>query len=530
MVQIFNRIEIRTGGMILTVLFFLFPDYIHSQEINTRALFNVPKQTVTDYTNPPTVAAVVTVAGNHRNDYTKNTFSDMDTSAMIWMIQKALYDSTGIILFSEEELPPADMPDSVYIYRLSAMPSIISLPYNSIVKNFIVYYMQKHQRYTRILLGLAEYYLPVFEQILDLYNIPLEMKALPVIESALNPVAVSRAGATGMWQFMLATGRRYDLTINTYVDERRDPIASTYAAAKYLNALYAMFQDWTLALAAYNCGEGNVVKAIARAGGKKDYWEIYPYLPKETRNYVPLFVAANYAVTYYREHRLIPEPADIPLSIDTFMVNSKLHFEQIASTVNIPITTLRNLNPQYRRDVIPGNERPYELRIPAEYTAAFIENERRIYGYNETKYFNPDIVVNPTTVTKNNNNTPNKTVNISSASLPATHLVQSGESLSIIASKYKIKLSSLYSWNNLTENSKIYPGQKLVIHAKALPPKTEADKDAKPLPKEKFHIVELGDSFWSITQKYNVDMDSLLKINSMTRNNKLLPGKKLLLP
>jgi membrane-bound lytic murein transglycosylase D len=468
-------------------------------------------------------------AVHRQNDYTRNTFSDMDTSSMMWMIQKALYDSTGIILFQEEELPPADMPDSVYIHRLAAMPSIISLPYNSIVRNYIVYYMQKHPRYSGILLGLAEYYLPIFEQILDIYNIPLEMKALPIIESALNPVAVSRAGATGMWQFMLATGRRYDLTINTYVDERRDPIASTYAAAKYLNALYAMFQDWTLALAAYNCGEGNVFKAIARAGGENDYWKIYPYLPKETRNYVPLFVAANYALTYYKEHRLVPEPANIPLSIDTFMINSKLHFEQIANTIDIPIATLRTLNPQYRRDVIPGNEKPYELKIPSEYTNAFIKNERRIYGYNEMKYFNPDIVVNPTTVTKSDNQTTAKPVS-TSGSQPVTHKVQSGESLSIIANKYKVKLSSLYSWNNLTENSIIHPGQKLVIHGKSTATQQTANQNAKPLPKEKFHIIETGDSFWSIAQKYSVDMDSLLKINNMTRDKKLLPGKKILLP
>jgi membrane-bound lytic murein transglycosylase D len=507
--------------MILSILFFICPCRTYSQEINTKALFNAPKEITTD-TNPK-----ITAPDNHRN---KNILSDRDTSSMMWLIQKALYDTTGIILFKEEELPPADMPDSVYIRRLVAMPSIISLPYNDIVRNYIVYYMQKHPRYSEKMLGLAEYYLPKFEEILDAYNIPLEMKALPIIESALNPVAVSRAGATGMWQFMLATGRRYGLTINTYVDERRDPIASTHAAAKYLTVLYTMFQDWTLALAAYNCGEGNVLKAITRAGGKQDYWEIYPYLPKETRNYVPLFVAANYAITYYKEHRLTPELFEFSVRIDTFMVNSKLHFEQIANTINIPMAELRELNPQYKRDVIPGNERPYELRIPSEYTNAFIENEKKIYEHNETKYFNPNIVVNPTTITNSNKPAASSSAKPSGSQQQITHQVKSGESLGIIAGKYKVKLSDLYSWNNLNKNSTIYPGQKLVIYGKSAVPKQVDNKNVNSSSGEKYHLVEQGDSFWSITQKYNVDMDSLLKINNMTKNSKLLPGKKILLP
>jgi membrane-bound lytic murein transglycosylase D len=510
----------------LPVLLFICTGRIYSQEINSKALFNAPKEIATD-TKP-----AITTKDNRQNKNSGTASPEEDTSSMMWLIQQALYDTTGIVLFKEEELPPADMPDSVYIRRLSAMPSIISLPYNDIVRNYIVYYMQKHPRHSEKMLGLAEYYLPKFEEILDAYNIPLEMKALPIIESALNPVAVSRAGATGMWQFMLATGRRYGLTINTYVDERRDPIASTYAAAKYLTALYSMFQDWTLALAAYNCGEGNVIKAITRSGGKQDYWEIYPYLPKETRNYVPLFVAANYAITYYKEHRLAPALFDLSERIDTFMVNSKLHFEQIANTINIPLVKLRELNPQYKRNVIPGNERPYELRIPSEYTNAFIENERKIYGHNETKYFNPDIVVNPTTISKTNKPAANSSTRSTriSDSQQIAHKVKPGESLGIIASQYKVKLGDLYSWNNLTDKSTIYPGQQIVIYGKSAAPKPAENKSLNSASGNEYHIVEQGDSFWLITQKYNVDIDSLLKINNMTKNSKLLPGKKILLP
>jgi membrane-bound lytic murein transglycosylase D len=439
MIQIIKRIKALKFGKKSIILLLFFPFYTYSQEINTKALFSAPKETVVEKS------------------------ADKDKG----IIQKALYDTTGIVLFDEEELPPADMPDSVYIRRLTIMPSVISLPYNNIVRNYIVYYIQKYPRYSEKMLGLAEYYLPIFEEILDSYNIPLEMKALPIIESALNPIAVSRAGATGMWQFMLATGRRHGLTINTYVDERRDFIASTHAAAKYLNSLYAMFQDWTLALAAYNCGEGSVMKAIIRAGNKKDYWEIYPYLPKETRNYVPIFVAASYVTTYYKEHKLIPDQINIPVVTDTFMVNSKLHFEQIANIINIPIATLRELNPQYRRDVIPGHERPYELRIPKEYTNIFIEKEKKIYAYKETKYFNQNIVVNPATISKSNKTAASSNSNKISDSQQITHTVKSGESLSVIAKKYKVKISEVCAWNKIKETVPIYPGQKLVIYGNA---------------------------------------------------------------
>jgi membrane-bound lytic murein transglycosylase D len=521
---------IRTG---LIILSFVSPVYTYSQEINTKALFNAPAETKTESAPATTI--------NEQVKHPVNIAADTDTSSMMWLIQRALYDTTGIILFKEEELPPADMPDSVYIRRLSAMPSIISLPYNDIVRNYIIYYMQKHPKHSESMLGLAEYYLPKFEEILDSYNIPLEMKALPIIESALNPIAVSRAGATGMWQFMLATGRRYGLTINTYVDERRDPIASTYAAAKYLSVLFTMFQDWTLALAAYNCGEGNVLKAITRADGKRDYWEIYPYLPKETRNYVPLFVAANYAITYYKEHRLTPKEAIISESIDTFMVNSKLHFEQISHIINIPVAELRELNPQYKRDVIPGNERPYELRIPVGYTNAFIDNEKEIYAHNDSKYFNPNIVVNPTTAktaktqikpAANSSQGGAKTVDVSEQQ-QISHQVKSGESLGIISGKYGVKVSDICSWNNLKTNATIYPGQKLIIYNKSAAPKqvvkTQTEETASS-PDKKYHTVESGDNFWLIAQKYNVDLDKLLEINNMTKNSKLLPGKKIILP
>lgn len=510
--------------LILLIFSILLSTSSYSQ-INERALFNTIAEEDAERVEPEQVST------NH-----------LDSLLSIWYIQKALQDTTGIILFDEEKLPPADMPDSVYIRRLMAMPSIISLPYNDIVKKYIVYYMQKIPNQLEMILGLSEYYLPIFEEILDSYDIPLEMKALPIIESALNPVAVSRAGATGMWQFMLRTGRYYGLTINTYVDERRDPIASAHAAAQYLNALYDRFNDWTLALAAYNCGEGNVEKAIKRADGKKDYWEIYPYLPKETRNYVPLFVAANYAITYYKEHMLTPRGIALPVDIDTFMVNTKLHFGQITNTIGIPIDELRDLNPQYKRDVIPGNERAYELRIPSDYTDAFIESERKIFE-NDSKYFNKNIVVNPntgngkSTATASKQNTQTQAQNNVKAQNSeeenrqrTIHQVKAGESLGLIAQKNGVNLNDLCYWNNLKNNTTIFPGQKLIIYKSGGAP-TATGETQKKSSEKRYHTVKNGESLWAISQKYSdVTFYDLLKVNNMTDKSKIVPGQKILLP
>jgi len=503
----------------LLILFIAFVlGNIHSQ-INERALFN----------------AISDEEASNRVEPENVPTKHLDSLLSIWYIQKALQDTTGIILHEEEELPPADMPDSVYIRRLLAMPSIISLPYNDIVKRYIVNYMQKSPRQTEMILGLSEYYLPIFEEIFDIYNIPLEMKALPIIESALNPIAVSKAGATGMWQFMLRTGRDYGLVIDTYVDERRDPIVSAHAAANYLNYLYSMFGDWTLALAAYNCGEGNVQKAIKRADGKQDYWEIYPYLPKETRNYVPLFIAANYAVAYHKEHRLTPRQISIPSDIDTFMINSKLHFEQVSNMVGIPLAELRNLNPQYKRDIIPGNEKPYELRIPAKYTDIFIENEKAMYG-TDSKYFNKNIVINPVSDAKSTATATASTQSSSAATntadkQQATYQVKAGESLGLIASQNGVKLNDLYAWNNLNAKSTIYPGQKLVLYKKDATASTASAPASTKVGESKSHTVKEGESLWSISQKYsNVTFSDLLKVNNMTDKSKIVPGQKILLP
>lgn len=268
-----------------------------------------------------------------------------------------------------------------YKQRLNRMPTIIEMPYNEVVQQFIDRYSGRLRRSVSYMLGAQNFYIPIFEQALETYGMPLELKYLPVIESALNPKAVSRVGATGLWQFMVTTGKQYGLEVNSMVDERCDPVKSSYAAANYLSDLYKIFGDWNLVIAAYNCGPDNINKAIHRANGAKDYWEIYPYLPKETRGYVPAFIAANYIMNYYCEHNICPMVTELPAKTDTVVVNRDLHLEQIAQVLNINIEHLRNLNPEYRRDIVNGLNKPKTVRLPESLVGAFIDNEDSIYNF-----------------------------------------------------------------------------------------------------------------------------------------------------
>ena len=274
----------------------------------------------------------------------------------------------------------------VYIDRLKRLPTLIEMPYNEVVQKFIDRYSGKLRRSVSFMLGASNFYMPIFEEALEAYNLPLELKYLPVIESALNPKAVSRVGATGLWQFMIATGKRYGLEVNTLYDERRDPVKASYAAAHYLRDLYKLFDDWNLVIAAYNCGPANVNKAIHRAKGETDYWKIYPYLPKETRGYVPAFIAANYIMNYYCDHNICPMVTELPVKTDTVVVTKDVHIEQIAQVLNINSEHLRNLNPQYRRDIIYGKRKPMPVRLPVSLIGAFIDKEDSIYNYKADEY------------------------------------------------------------------------------------------------------------------------------------------------
>lgn len=278
-------------------------------------------------------------------------------------------------------------PKDVYIERLSRLPNVMEMPYNDIVRKFIDRYTGRLRHSVSYMLGASNFYTPIFEEALEAYGLPLELKYLPVIESALNPKATSHAGAAGLWQFMVATGKQYGLEVNSLVDERRDPIKSSYAAAQYLRDLYKIFNDWSLVIAAYNCGPENINKAIHRAGGEADYWKIYPYLPRETRGYVPAFIAANYVMNYYCEHNICPMRTTLPAKTDTIIVSRDVHFKQIADVCGIDIEELRTLNPQYRRDIVNGSNKPSVVRMPATVTNTFIANEDSIYNYQTEALF-----------------------------------------------------------------------------------------------------------------------------------------------
>ena len=374
----------------------------------------------------------------------------IDSLLSVFYIQNI--DTTDF--FNENEyMPAAELHDSVYINRLSKIASMVHLPYNDIVRRFIVVYTQKYRNRTEEILNLSDYYFPIFEEILYSYGLPLELKYMAVIESALNPKAVSRMKATGVWQFMYRTAKFYGLNITSFVDERCDPVLSCHAAAKYLSSMYKIFDDWTLVIASYNCGEGNVKKAIRRANGKTDFWSIYPYLPRETRGYVPLFIAATYAFTYYREHGLKKTQPIMPIAVDTFTINRMLHFEQISKIIGTPIETLRSLNPQYHRDIIPGKEKPHTLILPHTYTMAFIDNENEIYSYNDSVYFNPKVLAAPVQYANVSYNSKNQMI----------HVVRRGDTVSGIAQQYRINAATLRNLNNIGSNNMIRIGQKLVI-------------------------------------------------------------------
>jgi membrane-bound lytic murein transglycosylase D len=280
-----------------------------------------------------------------------------------------------------------------YVDRLSRMPTVMEMAYNDVVQKFIDRYSGRLRHSISYMLGASNFYMPLFEEALEAYQLPLELKYLPIIESALNPKAVSRVGATGLWQFMLTTGKQYGLQVNSLVDERRDPVKASYAAARYLSDLYKIFGDWNLVIAAYNCGPANINKAIHRANGEKDYWQIYPYLPKETRGYVPAFIAANYIMTYYSQHNICPMTTRLPAMTDTVMVNRNIHLEQVAEVMGMNIDLLRSLNPMYRRDIVPGATEPSALRLPLTDVGRFLDLEDSIYNYRASELLTKRAIV-----------------------------------------------------------------------------------------------------------------------------------------
>lgn len=358
----------------------------------------------------------------------------------------------------------------VYIERLSSMPTIIEMPYNEVVQKFIDRYSGRLRHSVSYMLGASNFYMPIFEEALEAYNLPLELKYLPIIESALNPKAVSRVGATGLWQFMLATGKQYDLKVNSLVDERCDPVKSSYAAAHYLSDLYKIFGDWNLVIAAYNCGPAQINKAIHRANGERDYWQIYPYLPKETRGYVPAFIAANYIMNYYCEHNICPMTTRLPAQTDTVVLKRNVHLEQIAAVCNIDIEQLRALNPSYRRDIIPGaTADEASVRLPQTEIGKFIDKEEEVYQYKADELLTKRSVVEvnesaPATASRSTSSRSKKTSSRSRSTSTAgkTVTIRSGQTLSEIAKKNGTTVAKLKKLNGL-KNNNIRAGKKLRV-------------------------------------------------------------------
>jgi membrane-bound lytic murein transglycosylase D len=345
----------------------------------------------------------------------------------------------------------SDTPDSVYKSRLAAILSPIGMPWNEIVKPFVISYTTNRRTTMGNVLARSRFYFPIIENELAAAGLPLEFRMLPVIESALVPSARSHMGAMGLWQFMLPTGREYGLEVTTFVDERCDPVASTRAACKYLARLYRIYGDWTLVLAAYNCGPGNVNRAFKRAGeGAKTYWDIYEFLPTETRNYVPLFIASTYAYNYHQLHGISLTSSTLPLAVDTVAVSRLVHLDQIATTLDIPIEMLRTLNPQYIKDIVPALDKTYPIVLPLDRTTHFVGREEEIHAKDSlylAEYLNPA------------NIDETKAVLTNSATI---HRVQKDETLGHIGLKYGVGVSQIKRWNNL-KSDRLSIGQRLEI-------------------------------------------------------------------
>ena len=506
-------------------------------------------------------------------------------------LQKNWYIQNYTDLIESKESRTISTPsDQVYIERLKRLQNEmgfeIELPFNNVVKSYIeMYTSSRRRRLVENMLGMWLYYEPIFEEALAKEGMPLELKYLPIIESALNPNAVSPAGAAGLWQFILSTGRGMGLEVNSLVDERRDTYKASQKAAEFLKSLYKTYDDWSLAIAAYNCGPGNVNKAIRRSGGgKKDYWEIYNYLPRETRGYVPAFIAAAYVMNYHNEHGISAALAKKPLLTDTVHVSRRLHFDQISKVIDLETEALKTLNPQYRKEIIPGSPvKPYVLILPSKQVYSYLMSENTIGQYEEETYAiretaEPGVSRNfvrtdSVAATDSTNTSSDNGVAVASATTKGSvvdanegftskeeviiHEVRRGETLKSIADKYGTNTSRIKKENDLTSNT-INRGQKLqiTVYKKVLAddnnsskksesstkriesPKKEknskADKRRERTKKEtkaKSHTVKSGESLDRIARKYGVSVNELKKANNIKKNdNTIHPGDKIKIP
>jgi membrane-bound lytic murein transglycosylase D len=422
-------------------------------------------------------------------------------------------DSMGMDMYGLKTTNVPQFADSIYEQRIAILDreTPIDLTYNKHVKSFIELYANKKRELTSRVLGLSYVYYPLFEELLDRYDIPLEMKHLAVVESALNPTAGSRMGAKGLWQFMYGTGKVYDLKVTSLVDDRYDPLKATEAACQHMLDLYAIYDDWLLVLAAYNSGAGNVNRAIRRAGGLKNYWAIWPFLPRETRGYVPAFIAVNYVMNYAPEHHIYPKyPGMIMQGTDTVTVREVLHFDQISEMLNVEMEDLEFFNPQYKKGIIPASaENPYLLRLPMEFIGTFLNNETSLYAYKTQKGIEKEKLLEE----------------IKKVSDRSLHIVRSGENLGLIARKYRVSVNQLMAWNNL-RSTMIRPGQKLVVYSSGAPMAQAGKKPVMRSATSSTHVVRSGENLGLIAKKYQCSVTDLREWNNL-RGSTIHPGQKL---
>ncbi len=465
----------------------------------------------------------------------KDTINDKSIIApesMTEDLSKLLHDWQMDFSTAKENCRPGQdvvYPDSLYVRKLSNIPSEMELSYNRVVRSYIDMYSGRRRSQVAYMLALGDYYFPMFEEVLDKYGLPLELKYLPVIESALNPIAVSRVGATGLWQFMLRTGKGYGLEVNSLVDERRDPYKATEAAARYLKDLYSIYRDWNLVIAAYNCGPGNVNKAIARSGGRRDYWEIYYNLPRETRGYVPAFIAANYIMNYYGDHNICPMQSSNFAALDTVHVNKEVHFGQISDVLDIPLMDIKRLNPQFTRDIVPGNYEPYALVLPTNKVLAYVSKKDEIMNYRRSQFLTHRLSTDRYLQGGSTSGGASGTANV-------YHRVRRGDNLSKIATRYGATVSQLKSWNRL-RSTKIPVGKRLIVKKRTVQPTASPQqtnyaeaRDASGATTTKtvnqYYRVKKGDTLGAIARRNRVTVSQLKSWNGL-RSSNISIGKQL---
>lgn len=470
--------------------------------------------------------------------------SKMDKMLDSWYVKHANANARAVInSYTDTNTISEANCDSIYKLRLTKLHSVVQLGYNATVRSYINLYANTRKRSSSVILGLAQYYYPRMAAIFDKYDVPEELIYITIIESSLNPTAVSPAGATGIWQFMYQTGKMYGLEVNTFIDDRRDPMKATDAAARHFRDLYNIFGDWGLAISAYNCGANGVRRAIARSGGKTNFWEVRPYLPRETQNYFPAYIGALYMMKYYKMHGITPADIRIPLDVDTIMVKKEVHFEQIAHVLDINIEEIKTLNPQYKRNVIPAFSESFPLRLRRRDLERFEEMQDSIYKYEYDTYFGPLQVYVNTYTGKDDGGTTTK---------KKYHVVRSGESVAKIANKYGISVAELKKMNHLKSNY-LKVGQKLLVgytYVAAPKPKdsTNVARDStatKPVttpqtpstnqsqsstPRPTTYVVKSGDSMYKIATKYGLTVKQLADYNHITNVNNIRVGQVLKIP